>query len=152
MFRQTKQYNRIARLELQRSQPSNRNAQYPLSALLSLSYSDRTVIIPSTAEKLISVLLTHRERTLPIGGFEVNIAGHAAGGLATYLSEQNYGHTRDGKPYSLMAIPGLEDYWGTGIFATEALTQEAIKALDKAKKYNQPFLSIYGTLCHPRSC
>ena len=38
-----------------------------------------------------------------------------------------------------MAIPGLEDYWGTGIFATEALTQEAIKALDKAKKYNQPF-------------
>ena len=46
-------------------------------------------------------------------GFEVNIAGHAAGGLATYLSEQNYGHTRDGKPYSLMAIPGLEDYWGT---------------------------------------
>ena len=63
-------------------------------------------------------------------GFEVNIAGHAAGGLATYLSEQNYGHTRDGKPYSLMAIPGLEDYWGTGIFATEALTREAIKALD----------------------
>ena len=41
-------------------------------------------------------------------GFEVNIAGHAAGGLATYLSEQNYGHTRDGKPYSLMAIPGLK--------------------------------------------
>lgn len=72
-------------------------------------------------------------------GFEVNIAGHAAGGLATYLSEQNYGHTRDGKPYSLMSIPGLEDYWGTGIFATEALTREAIKALDKAKKYNQPF-------------
>jgi arylsulfatase A-like enzyme len=72
-------------------------------------------------------------------GFEVNIAGHAAGGLATYLSEKNYGHTRDGKAYSLMAIPGLDNYWGTGIFATEALTQEAIKALDKAKKYNQPF-------------
>lgn len=72
-------------------------------------------------------------------GFEVNIAGHAAGGLATYLSEKNYGHSRDGKPYSLMAIPGLKNYWGTGIFATEALTQEAIKALDKAKQYNQPF-------------
>lgn len=72
-------------------------------------------------------------------GFEVNIAGHAAGGLATYLSEKNYGHSRDGKPYSLMAIPGLENYWGTGVFATEALTQEALKALDKAKKYNQPF-------------
>ena len=72
-------------------------------------------------------------------GFEVNIAGHAAGGLATYLSERNYGHTRDGKAYSLMSIPGLENYWGTGVFATEALTREAIKALDKAKKYNQPF-------------
>ena len=72
-------------------------------------------------------------------GFETNIAGHAEGGLATYLSEQNYGHTRDGKAYSLMSIPGLENYWGTGVFATEALTREAIKALDKAKKYNQPF-------------
>lgn len=72
-------------------------------------------------------------------GFEVNIAGHAAGGLATYLSERNYGHNRDGKPYALNAIPGLQDYWGTGTFATEALTREAIKALDKAKRYNQPF-------------
>lgn len=72
-------------------------------------------------------------------GFEVNIAGHAAGGLATYLSERNYGHTQDGKPTSLFAIPGLEEYWGTGTFATEALTLEAIKALDKAKLYNQPF-------------
>ena len=72
-------------------------------------------------------------------GFEVNIAGHAAGGLATYLSELNYGHTKDGKPTSLMSIPGLEKYWGTGTFVTEALTKEAIEALDKAKKYNQPF-------------
>lgn len=72
-------------------------------------------------------------------GFEQNIAGHAAGGLATYLSENNYGHTNDGKPYALNAIPGLEKYWQTGTFATEALTQEALKALDKAKKYSQPF-------------
>lgn len=72
-------------------------------------------------------------------GFEVNIAGHAAGGLATYLSEKNYGHARDGRPLALNAIPGLQEYWGTGVFATEALTREAIKALDKARKYNQPF-------------
>lgn len=72
-------------------------------------------------------------------GFEVNIAGHAAGGLATYLSERNYGHTPDGKATSLFSIPGLEKYWGTGVFATEALTLEAIRALDKAKLYNQPF-------------
>lgn len=72
-------------------------------------------------------------------GFDVNITGTAAGGLATYLSELNYGHTRDGKPYALNSIPGLERYWGTGTFVTEAVTREAIKALDKAKKYGQPF-------------
>lgn len=75
-------------------------------------------------------------------GFEVNIAGHAAGGLATYLSEANYGHTPEGEPYSLMAIPGLEKYWGTGTFATEALTREALSALDKALRYNQPFFLL----------
>ena len=55
-------------------------------------------------------------------GFEVNIAGHAGGGIATYLSERNYGHQADGTPYSLQAVPGLEHYWGSGTFATEALT------------------------------
>ena len=72
-------------------------------------------------------------------GFEVNIAGHAGGGIATYLGERNYGHNADGTPFSLQAVPGLEQYWGSGTFATEALTLEAIKALDKAKEYNQPF-------------
>lgn len=72
-------------------------------------------------------------------GFEVNITGHAAGGLASYLGEQNYGHTKDGKATSLMSIPGLEKYWGTSTFATEALTIEAIKALDHAKQLQQPF-------------
>jgi arylsulfatase A-like enzyme len=72
-------------------------------------------------------------------GFEVNIAGHAGGAPATYLSEKDYGHDEDGKPNSLFAVPGLEKYWHTGTFLTEALTQEALKALDKAKAYNQPF-------------
>ena len=61
-------------------------------------------------------------------GFEVNIAGHAAGGPATYLSERNYGHDAEGTPVNLFAIPGLEEYWGTGTFLTEALTREALKA------------------------
>lgn len=72
-------------------------------------------------------------------GFEVNIAGTAAGGLATYLSERNYGHDSEGNKLAPNAIEGLEKYWGTGTFATEALTLEAIKALDKAKKYGQPW-------------
>ena len=38
-----------------------------------------------------------------------------------------------------MSIPGLEKYWGTGTFVTEALTREAIQSLDKAKRYGQSF-------------
>ena len=72
-------------------------------------------------------------------GFEVNIGGHAAGGPATYLSEQNYGHDAKGNPTSPMHIPGLQKYWQSGTFLTEALTQECLAALDKAKQYGQPF-------------
>lgn len=72
-------------------------------------------------------------------GFEVNISGHAAGGLASYYGAENYGHTPEGIPVSPMAIPGLNKYWGTDTFVTEALTQEAIQALNKARKYRQPF-------------
>lgn len=72
-------------------------------------------------------------------GFDVNIGGHAAGGPATYLSEQNYGHDADGNPTSPMHIPDLRKYWQTGTFLTEALTQECIAALDDAKQKDQPF-------------
>lgn len=72
-------------------------------------------------------------------GFDVNIAGHAAGGLASYLGEQNYGNTGDPAHRSLMAVPGLEKYWGTHTFVTEALTQEALKALDTARTMEKPF-------------
>ncbi|MBP5770002.1 MAG: sulfatase [Bacteroidaceae bacterium] len=66
-------------------------------------------------------------------GFEVNIAGHAAGGPATYLSERNYGHDAEGHPTAQFAVPGLQKYWGTGTFLTEALTREALAALDSIR-------------------
>jgi arylsulfatase A-like enzyme len=72
-------------------------------------------------------------------GFETNISGHAAGGLASYLGEENYGNRTDGGEQSLFAVPGLEKYWGTDTFVTEALTIEALKALDEAKKQDRPF-------------
>lgn len=72
-------------------------------------------------------------------GFEVNVGGSAAGGLATYLGEGNYGHDKNGKAVSPFAIPGLEKYWGSNTFATEALTLEAMKCLDKAKTYGTPW-------------
>ncbi|MDR2921330.1 MAG: sulfatase [Tannerella sp.] len=71
-------------------------------------------------------------------GFEVNIAGHAAGGLASYLGEDNFGNRTDGQK-NLFAIPGLEKYWGDDIFVTEALTIEARKAMDHALRLEQPF-------------
>lgn len=72
-------------------------------------------------------------------GFEVNIAGHAGGGLASYLGEHNFGNKTDDSPNHPFAIPGLEKYWGKDIFVTEVLTTEALKALDKARQYEQPF-------------
>ncbi len=72
-------------------------------------------------------------------GFEVNIAGHAGGGLTSYLGEENYGNRTDGRPSPPQAVPGLDKYWGTETFVTEALTLEALKALDKAKNIGQPF-------------
>lgn len=72
-------------------------------------------------------------------GFEVNIAGHAGGGLASYLGTENFGNKTDGQKSPLQAIPGLDKYWGQDIFVTEALTLEAKKALDHAQKLDQPF-------------
>ncbi|MFI3295893.1 MAG: sulfatase [Rikenellaceae bacterium] len=80
-------------------------------------------------------------------GFDANVAGHAAGGLASYLGEENFGNRTDGQASSLFAVPGLEQYWGEDIFVTEALTIEAIKELDKARESDKPFylyMSHYG--------
>lgn len=74
-------------------------------------------------------------------GFDVNISGHAAGGLASYLGESRYGHDSKGSATSSFSIPGLEPYWDKDVFATEALTLEALKALDQAQALdeNTPF-------------
>ena len=72
-------------------------------------------------------------------GFEVNIAGSAIGGPATYLSERCYGNAENNGKSHRMAIPGLDNYWHSGVFLTEALTREALKSLDQAKQYHQPF-------------
>lgn len=71
-------------------------------------------------------------------GFAVNIAGHAAGSPASYYGKENFGNKVDGiNPPA--AVPGLEQYHGTDIFLSEALTIEALKALDKAQQTNKPF-------------
>ena len=57
-------------------------------------------------------------------GFDVNIAGHAAGRPGSYLGIENFGNGKTGN--NVWAVPGLEKYHGQDIFLTEALTQEVI--------------------------
>ncbi|MBX2925177.1 MAG: sulfatase [Chitinophagaceae bacterium] len=71
-------------------------------------------------------------------GFDVNIAGHAAGGPGSYLAEKNYGNSYH--EYTLpWGVPGLKQYHGTDVFLTEALTREALKALGKPVSEKKPF-------------
>ena len=72
-------------------------------------------------------------------GFNVNIAGHAAGGLGSYLGEQNFGNKEKGTHTLPWGVPGLEKYHEDSIFITEALTIEAKKSLDDALSQQKPF-------------
>lgn len=85
-------------------------------------------------------------------GFNININGGAAGAPGSYLGMTNFGNACDGRRTSRFAVPGLEEYYGKDIFLTEALTLEAIKALDKVKQEDKPFFlymshyAIHGPL------
>ena len=71
-------------------------------------------------------------------GFDINIAGHAAGGPGSYHGEKNFSAVwRNGSP--VWDVPGLEKYHGKDINLTEALTREAIIALDSTSNSNKPF-------------
>lgn len=70
-------------------------------------------------------------------GFMVNVSGHAAGHPQSYYGKDNYGNI-PGKS-SAQAVPDLEEYFGTATFLTEALTLEAIKALDAPIQNKSPF-------------
>ncbi len=71
-------------------------------------------------------------------GFDVNIAGHAAGGPGSYHGKNNFSAAwrGGGKTWD---VPGLEKYHGQEIFLTEALTREAMLALDSALILEKPF-------------
>ena len=71
-------------------------------------------------------------------GFDVNIAGHAAGGPGSYLSEQGFSAAWRGGDL-FWDVPGLEAYHNTGTFLTEALTREAIREVKTSVERRQPF-------------
>jgi len=71
-------------------------------------------------------------------GFDVNIAGHCAGGPGSYLGKNNFSAAfRKGD--RIWDVPGLEPYHGQDIYLTEALTLEANKAVNQAVKDRKPF-------------
>ena len=78
-------------------------------------------------------------------GFEVNIAGHAAGAPGSYYGEHNFAQAgrvnkkKGKKPLTYWDVPGLEKYHGQKINLTEVLTREAITAVDNALTDDKPF-------------
>jgi arylsulfatase A-like enzyme len=72
-------------------------------------------------------------------GFDINIAGHAAGAPGSYQGERNFGRPGPDAESSPWAVPGLEAYHGQRIDLSEALTLEALGALDQAQASGKPF-------------
>jgi arylsulfatase A-like enzyme len=71
-------------------------------------------------------------------GFDVNIAGHCAGGPGSYHGKHNFSAAwRNGD--RIWDVPGLESYHGQDINLTEALTREANKAVNQAVADSKPF-------------
>lgn len=71
-------------------------------------------------------------------GFDVNVAGHAAGAPQSYYARDNFG-TDDPEYGKVWVVPGLEKYHGTDLNLTEALTLEAILAMECAFIAQKPF-------------
>ncbi len=64
-------------------------------------------------------------------GFDVNIAGSYMGGPGSYHGDKSFSAVwRKGSP--IWDVPGLEKYHGRKINLTEAITREAIAAVEKA--------------------
>lgn len=70
-------------------------------------------------------------------GFDINIAGHAAGAPGSYYGEDAYGNNQPNR--SVWAVPGLEDYHDSNTNLTEALTLEAISTIDSISNTKAPF-------------
>lgn len=71
-------------------------------------------------------------------GFDINIAGHAAGGPGGYLGLHNFSAKWRGGD-GVWDVPDLKLYHGQDIFLTEALTREALKAVHEALGEARPF-------------
>ncbi len=69
-------------------------------------------------------------------GFDVNIAGTAAGHPGSFLAEDRY---RNNPNDTIWGVRGLDKYADQGLNLTEALTREAIATLASNRKNGKPF-------------
>ncbi|MEY3432106.1 MAG: hypothetical protein RL131_42, partial [Bacteroidota bacterium] len=69
-------------------------------------------------------------------GFDVNIAGTAAGHPGSFLAEDRY---RGNPTDTFWAVRNLDHHIERGDFLTDALTQEAIAALENNRNSGKPF-------------
>lgn len=69
-------------------------------------------------------------------GFDVNIAGTAAGHPGSFLAEDRY---RNNPNDTTWGVRGLDKYADQGLNLTEALTREAIATIASNKKNKKPF-------------
>ena len=77
-------------------------------------------------------------------GFNVNLAGHATGAPGSYLAEDEFGNNTLG-PWG---VPGLQEFYGSDMFLTEALTQKALRELDKVPNKEPFFLYMSHYAVH----
>lgn len=71
-------------------------------------------------------------------GFDVNIAGSYMGGPGSFHGDKNFSADWRGGG-KIWDIPGLDKYHGKKINLTEAITREAIAAVEKAVADEKPF-------------
>jgi len=93
-------------------------------------------------------------------GYDVNIAGHAAGAPASYYGEHHYsqaGRRNDPEAEQIWDVPDLEAYHGTDTYLTEALATEAAEAVTTAVEDDEPFFLYFAPyavhtpiMAHPR--
>jgi arylsulfatase A-like enzyme len=125
--------------------------EWPLNGFSPSPNVQRTV----SATTLPQLLRTAGYRTIHVGkahfgamrtpgenplslGFDINIAGHAAGGPGSYWGEKNFsGKWRGAEAH--WDVPGLEAYHGKDVYLTEALTLEAVKAVEQSVADRKPF-------------
>ena len=75
-------------------------------------------------------------------GFDVNVAGHGAGGPGSYYGSHRFMATREAKEFThnqIWDVPGLEKYHDREIYLSEALAIEACNELDTAVASGKPF-------------